>query len=212
MVSTSAKARKAYYQTLIARTGFTESVREVSESAYQELMLLLQCHPAYKTKVQGTIDLKIRPNALSPQYYELNVIKKVRDKVIVDSVSYNACLQAATHDKFAALKKAMRNHVSPQLLAFRRGMPLVCALCQSENQIEVDHHIPKFRDLFADFVQSWPQDQYLPSSFNKNSFNSVAFQDEDCEFSSQWYAYHKDHAVLRPLCRACNLRTAHSDE
>lgn len=202
MVST--KERKSYYQNLIARTGVCDSVRQQNESTFEELMLLLNNHPSYASKVYGTVDIKIRRNRLNPVYFELNVIKMTKDsQVVCDSVSYNACLQPV-QDKHAALKKSMRNQVAPQLIAFKKRMPHVCVLCSSEDRIEVDHHRPKFRDLYHAFIKGLT----LPSTFDRNTFNSVCFQVQDREFAERWTDYHKKNAVLRLLCRACNLRTA----
>jgi hypothetical protein len=191
------KARKEYYKNLMYKIGFTQSVKQVNEDYYEDFMKLFTNHPNYPEKVKDVIDIKILPNAIHPQYGELNLVKSDGS---IDSISYTSCC-VLKHDKYKNIKNAMRYAIYPQIVEYKQNAKLICVICQSTDRIEIDHHINKFQQLFLDFIGENPN---IPILFDDTYYNSACFRKCDSEYKTKWCAYHKSNAVLRPLCKTCN--------
>ncbi len=105
------------------------------------------------------------------------------------------------------LTDAMRNAVHYQIADFKNSHKLVCELCKSEeaSDIEADHSTPKFRELRDQFLQG-RRDSMIPTTFNKNTFNSADFKEEDGAFRKHRCEFHLQKANLRLLCKTCNSK------
>lgn len=191
------KARKEHYKNLMSQIGFCESVKQLNEDHYNDFMKLFTNHPEFPEKVKDVIDIKIVPNGLNPNYRELNIVKSDGS---IDNISYTSCC-VLKHDKLKNIKQAMRYCINQQITEFRKTATLVCALCQSTDRIEIDHHTNTFQQLFLEFIEANPT---IPTSFDDNYFNSACFKECDADFAKKWYDFHKRKAMLRPLCKQCN--------
>ena len=76
-----------------------------------------------------------------------------------------------------------------------------CAFCKSKKDIEIDH-VNLFKDLYNDFVKDRKD---IPSSFDNNFYNAAKFKKDDELFENEWIEYHRKNALLRCLCKKCNL-------
>ena len=45
----------------------------------------------------------------------------------------------------------------------------------------------------------------IPVKFDDSPYNSAMFSSNDKKIEEEWYNYHKEHAILRYLCRKCNI-------
>lgn len=205
-MGTKSKELHKHYRAMIASIGFTDSLKTADESIFQAFMELFKGHHLYPAKLAHTVDIKIVPNLLLPQCYELNLVKVKEGQQYIESISYRSCCIPVSSNPRDTLKRAMRNHIVPQLKAYRCRTKHVCTLCGSCQQIEVDHAV-KFCTLFYDFLLERTD---APHKFSKNAYNSVCFTDADATFARDWSSYHAKHSVLRMLCRACNLSTSYS--
>ena len=97
----------------------------------------------------------------------------------------------------------MRYAIKEQILDYKdRCDELICAICGSEDYIQIDHVI-LFKTLYNYFLSQ--NTLPIPTEFDNTYFNSAMFKDDDDKFKKSWYEYHKQHAVLRCLCNKCNL-------
>ena len=159
---------------------------------------LFKCHPEYPKKIENIIDLIIVRNKLNYNYLELN-IKRINGDI--EDISYIACCRNQ-RDKQQYLKQAMRFAISEQIQKYRDNNELICEICKSSDKIEIDHFNIKFRDLFSNFIQDRKD---IPTTFDDNFYNAPMFQEKDISFKQEWHDYHLKNALLRCLCKKCNL-------
>jgi hypothetical protein len=104
------------------------------------------------------------------------------------------------------LLACMRKSIIGQIHDFKKTQIQKCELCNSKNELVVDHVI-KFRDLVKDFL-------------NKRNDNDIKFKDflsddpilggsifkKNCDFNDDWLLFHQKNSELRILCNKCNLK------
>ena len=96
----------------------------------------------------------------------------------------------------------MRYAILDQILEYKNGCDeLICKICKSEQNIQIDHLI-LFKTLYEDFLNQ--NTLPIPTTFDTTYYNSAKFKDADKEFETSWSNYHKNHAILRCLCNKCN--------
>ena len=90
----------------------------------------------------------------------------------------------------------------PRFLEFKNNQEnLECKICKSREDIHIDHLI-LFKTLYDEFIKTRND---IPTKFIENYFNGAQFSQDDIKFESEWKEFHKEKAVLRCLCKACNL-------
>ena len=130
----------------------------------------------------------------------------VKNTVDEDDVSvFNNCITGKPKDN---LTIAMRSSIHPQVEEFRnnefrKNGNLECVLCSSTNSIHIDHYEPQFTDLKSEFLGNWKGP--LPNTFEQNEAHSKVFTKMDNDFDKKWFDFHRTNAVLRVLCKKCNL-------
>lgn len=101
------------------------------------------------------------------------------------------------------LSKVMRFSIHPQIIKFKENISnLKCEICQSTNNINVDHYNPQFIDLQKSFLEI--NKLPIPKYFDENTLGIKKFKDEDKDFENEWCKYHFKNAKLRILCKKCN--------
>lgn len=191
------KEQLEYFKKLINSTGLCCSLKTHHTFIYEKLMELFLTHPDYPTKIVNVIDIAIIKNKINPKYFELQLIKSNSD---IDNISYIACINKPNNTK--NLKEAMRYAIVPQILEFKnKQMKLECSLCKSTNDIQIDHLI-LFKHIYDEFVKTRND---IPSNFNENYFNGAQIKPEDDLFEKEWFEFHQEKAILRCLCKNCNL-------
>jgi len=97
----------------------------------------------------------------------------------------------------------MRNSIYPQIEEFKNNSIMECVLCYNTKNIHIDHYEPQFIDLKTEFLSIWKGP--LPNIFEANDSHSKIFNNIDNEFEKSWIEFHKTNAILRVLCKKCNL-------
>ena len=187
-----------YFRTKINNLGLCSSIKKKDELFYDELMEIFKLHPDYPGVCLNVVDVAIAYNKINPKKcYELQLIY---DNKTSQPVSYRKCFVKTRKDN--DLKHAMRYAIVDQILEFKNNCDeLICAICGSEDYIQVDHII-LFKTLYDDFLQQ--NTLPIPTTFDNTYYNSAKFKDVDKEFVNSWSKYHKEHAILRCLCNKCN--------
>ena len=165
-------------------------------------MEIFKSHPNYPELFSNVVDVSIAYNKINPKKcYELQLIKSNKTS---EAVSYIKCFQKPTKD--IDLKHAMWYAIKDQILDYRDSCDeLICELCGSEQNIQIDHVI-LLKQLYDDFLSQ--NTLIIPTEFDNTYFNSAMFKDDDVEFENSWSTYHKLHAKLRCLCNKCNQSRA----
>lgn len=183
--------QKRYIQDTIHKLGVCSSIKTSDSNFFVFLTDLFKHHPAYDTKCKNMTDIKIRRN---PQFknYELCV---VRSDGTYEDISYNICLGKNR----SPLLRALRESISPQILEYRATHHMKCAVCHTNNNIDIDHIYP-FEKLVKEFKSKFP----TPTQFGNGNGNQKVFLPLDIDYEREWIEYHRQHAILQPLCSKCN--------
>ena len=194
------KSLKKYISEIIQKIGKCNSIQEQYPEEFHDFIELFKRHSDYPNKFIGLIDIMIDYNPKFKNQYIVYIKKK--DGEIDDVSVLNNCITGKPKDN---LILAMRNAIQPQIDEFKKKHKNICycELCSETENIEIDHHSEKapFAKLYHDFmkINTLPK----PTIFGNDGFMKC-FQDIDAEFNNNWIKYHKDHAILRFLCRICN--------
>jgi hypothetical protein len=194
---TTKKEKLEYFKTLINDTGLCSSLKIQHPCVYEKLMDLFLTHPDYPEKIDDVVDIAIIKNKINTKYFELQLIKS---NSATDNISYLACINKPNTTKH--LKEAMRYAILPQILNFKKTqLKPECSICKSDNDIQIDHLI-LFKHLYDEFIKNRDD---IPSKFNENYFNGAQFKPNDYLFEKEWFEFHQEKAMLRCLCKNCNL-------
>ena len=194
---TSQKKLKEYVRKKIYTIGLCSSIKKSHPEEWDFFIYLFERHSNYPEKFDGLKDISIRYNPVFKNQLETIIIKDNGDE---DDVSVlNKCITGKPKDN---LTIAMRNSILPQILEFRNNNSLICELCRSVKNIEVDHFEPQFIELKTAFLNNW--NGTPPIYFKQNKCHSKIFINDDISFEKGWNEYHKKNARLRILCKKCN--------
>ncbi len=192
------KQLKACVREKINKIGLCSSIKHFYPEEWEEFMYLFKRHSDYPDKFNGLADIKIRYNPVYKTQLEAIIIKSNGEE---DDVSlFNNCITGKPKDN---LTIAMRNSIYPQIQEFKQRSILECVLCHNTDTIHIDHFQPQFVDLQTEFLNNWKKP--MPDTFKQNDSHSKIFNDIDNEFENQWIEFHRNNAILRVLCKNCNL-------
>jgi hypothetical protein len=192
------KQLKKCVREKIDEIGVCHSIKEYYPEEWNEFMYLFERHSDYPEKFNGLKDIKIRYNPVWKTQLEVIIIKNNGEE---DDVSVlNNCISGKPKDNLAI---AMRNSVYPQIKNFKDNSILKCVLCSDTKCIHIDHHDPQFIDLKTEFLSIW--ERPIPSTFEQNDSHSKIFANTDNKFEKSWIEFHRTNAILRVLCKKCNL-------
>lgn len=187
----SQKALKTFMKEFLHHSLPMGSLRETP--AYDFMTHFVKRHP----DITDVEDIIIQHNKLRPQYKEINVL--LADGTI-KSLSYKTCVSGKPKSDKIMYDNALRNCISDQIIEYITSNSMVCALCESVDDVEVDHSI-QFCDMRDEFTRLYYEGE-LPTEYDFDEYNRPLFKDK--EFANLFKRYHKEHAVLRPLCKRCN--------
>ncbi len=194
---TSQKKLKDYVRKKIDAIGICSSIKKYHPEEWDLFIYLFKRHSDYPQKFDGLIDISIRYNPVFTNQLETIIIKDNGDE---DDVSVlNNCITGKPKDN---LTIAMRNSILSQILEFRINNSLICKLCKSIKNIEIDHFEPQFIELKTTFLDNW--NGIVPINFEQNKSHSKIFITNDINFENEWNKYHRKNARLRVLCKKCN--------
>lgn len=200
-------AAKAYVlEEIIKPIGVCPEIKQKYPEKYKELCALLRRHHNAGNKLKNMSDLSIRRNLLNDKALEVHVVKSENGRVSTEDISWLSCIDKwnPNHD----LKSAMRFSIESQCAAYKLSLGrdgLLCTLCSIPDQpIHVDH-VVQFEQLFQEFIAATLSE--IPDQFSDvdDGTNRKTFLYKDAEFKQEWTDYHKTHAILRILCKQCNL-------
>lgn len=117
---------------------------------------------------------------------ELGLYSTYKNSNTIDKVPIHLCISKRN------TPIPMRRMISPQIHEFKKSQKeLVCDLCRSPKDIEVDHHSIAFRDIKDSFLR-WLRE------------SNIKEYPEHEDFEKLWKIYHKKYAKLRLLCQECH--------
>ena len=170
-IGLSKKKLKEYTKERINVIGVCTSLKNEYPSDFDFFVnYLFLRHPRYPEKTEGLIDVIIKYN----KFGNLSVYFRKNNNDIEDISALNKCIDGKDKDK---LYIAMRNAIIPQILEYRKSNSnLICEICKSINNIEIDHKDPHFIELFSDFIN---KEKYKPSTFTSDKYHRPIFSEED---------------------------------
>lgn len=164
------------------------SVRGEHPELWDWFSELISLHPYFPEIVIGFHDIRIEGEKMMLAFFDEDI-----------SFSWKMC---CIRPKRYYRREAMRNAICDQIEAFRAGSKLECT-CGSEGPFHVDH-VVYFADLCKEFEygrNDIPPD--IASAYGISKWFSACFKDGT--FYRDWVKFHKENAVLRILCKGCNL-------
>lgn len=173
---------------------------------FNEMFSFLQNHPNWSNwtnQIPEYFRITRSPKKKALQVYvKFTDVKKER---IVSWVDCTDKYNPNRNNLQNQLKQAMRSAISPQIVNWRTfNNPQKCALCDSWDNIEVDHYPCKFYQIKNDFLND--TEIIPPTSFRWDG-NRYQFNTSDFIFSNIWSNFHLMRATYRYLCATCNQKT-----
>jgi 5-methylcytosine-specific restriction endonuclease McrA len=148
----------------------------------------------------GISSFGIQRNARDGRNHETYIIRTDGTK---ETFSWKDCAGKTSLTNEQKLKKAYRCSIDSQIEEYRKSQPNRCVLCNSTDQLSVDHKEPTFYVLMKTFQAQ--TSLLVPTVFDKQAkTNAEIFRATDKPFEDAWIDYHKIHAVLQILCDACH--------
>jgi hypothetical protein len=193
------KELKKNIREIIDKIGACDSVKLKHPEYVPVFYNLFNRHPDYPSKFIGLTDIRIGYNPVFRENLEVYIIKNNGD---IENVSVlNHCITGKPKDN---LKMAMRVSIHPQIEEYKNNNTPVCELCRKHEKIEIDHHSEKspFAKLYNEFMNT--NKLTIPNSFDDTKSHMKCFKKMDEKFKENWIKYHKEHAILRMLCKSCN--------
>ena len=146
-------------------------------------------------------------------YNKRGLYIKVKN-ILIDSVSYVLCLRnlydkpkitpeiSHRKDTLMALRNAINGGKRAEFKEENKNG--YCCICESEENMEVDHYGVSFQEIVDDFfiVNSFKYEDIRVYSNKK--INNWYMELEDPLISDKWVKYHDDIAEYRLLCKSCN--------
>ncbi len=196
---TTKKSLEEYTKNIITNIGCCSSIKNNHIHHYNFFVNLFTRHPKYPEKIYNMCDISIVRNKVNPKYLELNIIK---DDGSIDDISWRSCVSGAEKDKF---KCAMRFAINEQIRHFRSTSNNQCAICNTSeaDEYHVDHE-NHFEGLLCEFLQTTQKTK--PTIFQNTYDNRKSFTKDDIDYEDEWKSFHQNKALLRLLCRSCNLK------
>jgi hypothetical protein len=180
-----------------------DSIKSDFPNEFKFLIELLKRHPEYEQKTHKMVDLKSNMNKKGTGI-EINIIN---DDGTITSVSIITAIKGKLDSIEQETKRALRVIIQPQIDEYKRmnrDMITHCSLCSSNKCIQIDHEI-WFDKLFYDFIKVSNITLPLKLDKMKDGTNHPCFYEKDKHIGELFYDYHQTHAILRPLCKKCNL-------
>lgn len=194
---------KKYIRSLLSEVGCCSSVKSKNGEVFNVFMELIKRHPDGESKIHDVVDFAIQYDKMNKTAFMLSIIRSDGE---VQPISWIHCITGKHKSPKDMLNSALRSSIGDQILTFKSNMQSTC--CEFCTKNTPDYHIDhvvQFIKLTTDFLkinESHPT-EFAPTT---DGTNRLTFRMEDQEFSDAWSEYHKEHAVLRVLCKSCNLK------
>jgi hypothetical protein len=178
-------------------------IRPDNQKDFDLMNDVLRCHPnwsnwKYKCVEYFRITRSAKKKALQV-YIKVSGVSKER---LVSWVACTTKKRSSQNTLAQAMRSAIRDQT--QLWSNSQMGTRKCALCEKRDNLEVDHHPTKFRDIkkdFLDFLES------LDTQDVKVYWNLGQYHLKDDQIKASWSCFHLKKAQYRFLCSTCNQKT-----
>lgn len=206
------KSFKEYINNIKENIGECDSIKNDYPEEYEFLTEAMKRHPEYVEKTKYMIDLKLNQN-MKNTGMEFNIINSKDAHEKITSISFLTIVSGKATNNETEFSTALRHVVKSQIDSFRNEKrefgKLKCELCASNKDIHIDHNnnYYTFKSLMDNFIKEF--NIPIPNMFDKDTdgSNVTILTKEDEWIGADFYNYHEKNAVLRILCRKCNLKT-----
>lgn len=207
------KALKEYINNIKKNIGECDSIKNDYPEEYEFLTEAMKRHPEYTEKTKYMIDLKLNQN-MKNTGMEFTIINSKNAKNVFTSISFLTIVSGKATNNETEFSTALRRVIESQIDLFRNEKckfgKLKCELCYSNKDIQIDHHniYFTFKSLVDNFIKEF--NIPIPHIFDKDTdgSNVTILTKEDEWIGTDFYNYHEKNAVLRILCRKCNLQSS----
>jgi hypothetical protein len=198
----SKKDATEYVRTLLNTIGLCSSVKSKGDHLFNELHEVLQRHPKAATKLNGIVDMKIVMN-MHLTGKEVHIVKSNGN---IEDISWLQCVSGKAHTPQSELLSAMRYSVENQIRTYKENANCVCMECK-QSTLEQPHvdHVIHFAKLVKDFHRTTRLNPPTTFATASDHSNRRDFRSEDKAYMDAWIDYHQKNAILRILCKTCNL-------
>jgi hypothetical protein len=186
------------------KIGYCDSVKLEKNAFYDELNLLLKRHPEYITKTEKMIDFKISYDLLNIKALKILILNNDGSET---DISWRVAIKGIPKTSKQDLFSALRTTIMPQIYNFRKKNENICEYCKKTEELHVDHVI-HFEEIAQNFLNKMNLEGVkIPDNFDEidNGTHLLIFDKKDKKFRDSWYDYHQENAILRILCKSCNL-------
>jgi hypothetical protein len=183
---------------------------------------LLKLHPYYNEIINDAITNDGSCIIVKNYIGNTRCFNILKNNSNIQPFSYSKCLDGKINLKNEILT-AMRNSIRPDIYIYRNNIfntsdDISCELCNikiiNNSNTHIDHVI-KFKDLVFNFCIE--EDIYILNIPIKTTTNKLLLVDNNIDgfneiiiddpiILNKWILYHKMNAILRPLCKFCNMK------
>ena len=185
--------------------GICNDIKNTYPKKYNLLIKILERHPEFNSKTENMCNIKIVCDTLNKQALKVLIIKNDRE---ID-ISWRCAITGKHKSKKSELTSALRSSIQKQIYEFRReNNNKYCELCGSNKKLHVDHNDEvgsAFDELVLKFTKTY--NIKIPNKFGETNDNTHrrCFLEKDNFFKDKWVEFHRQKAILRMLCRTCNI-------
>jgi hypothetical protein len=182
---------------------------------------LLKRHPYYNDKINDAIYDNCSCISIK-KYMGNNCFVVLKNNNNIDPFSYTTCLSGKINNRNDIIT-AFRNSIKQDIIIFRNkiffdNFDVCCELCNTKLYDDMNTHIDhiiKFRDLLTNFCSDENLNILdIPITRTNNDIKLINYKVintnelyiNDTIILNKWIQYHKNNAILRPLCRQCNIK------
>jgi hypothetical protein len=196
----SQKVAKEYVLELFENIGNCNSLKNIQDiSLFNKVLDILKRHPQASVKLYNLKDITIENKGRFGFYVSL-----IYNDGNKDDISWKMCITGRENSD--SLNIALRHTIDSQIKEYKNNNDTsYCDECKNKtgNDLHIDHVI-QFKQLVNDFNKSRTD---IPTEFDDayDLPGRKIFKSLDSKYENEWKIYHRENAILRPLCRQCNL-------
>jgi hypothetical protein len=182
---------------------------------------LLKRHPYYNEKINDAICDNCGCISIQ-KYMGNNCFVVLKNNNNIDPFSYTTCLSGKINNRNDIIT-AFRNSIKQDIFIYRNKIffdnyDVFCELCNIKLFNDINTHIDhiiKFRDLLINFCCDENLNildiEVIKTNNDIKLINNIVVNTNeliinDTIILNKWIKYHKNNALLRPLCKQCNIK------
>lgn len=210
----SQKVALEYVRAILRKNGAWSMITPENHD-FSFMINLFERHPDFDYKRGcGISKFAVVRNPFVPKHLCVDIIREDGTRVDISFVTAVSGKKKSLNSMWAG---ALRREVVEQVLFFREvnfvpGM--ACPLCGMKlldiPDVHIDHVNPTFEQLVKEF-ECFLRTAHIeiPTEFTKDgAHDPIRLCPKDVKIAQLWKRFHKTRAVLRIICRPCNLGIA----